>query len=355
MATRHPVAVLGMGPRGFEHARAVAALPERYELKAVCDLKPERLGAALTELGRIGVHQVRGYSSAKEMLRRERPEVFCFTTPPNLRLPLVETAIAGGVKAVSYEKPMALSLAEAAKIGEVCAHAGVKQVVSHQHKFGVHWQKVRELVASGELGRVHTLHANSKGWYLWYITHLVDGVMFLNDWARGRWVVGHAHGRSKLDADHPSPEYVMGHIGFENGVRGLFECGPLSPGREGRNEFWLNAGVWVYGTEGYAEIVVGSGWRAVTRRRGAISGWGVAFREIEDTTEHYRLLADWLEDESKVHPCRGEIAYHGLELSLAMILSSLEQRTVTVPVDPAIPIVERMCRELPGDPFVGEG
>ena len=41
--------------------------------------------------------------------------------------------------------------------------AGVKAVVSHQHRYGEHYKKVKEIVASGALGRVHTVYGTADG------------------------------------------------------------------------------------------------------------------------------------------------------------------------------------------------
>ncbi len=43
------------------------------------------------------------------------------------------------------KKPMALSMNEAIEIRKAVNAAGVKTVVSHQHRYGQHYQKVKEL------------------------------------------------------------------------------------------------------------------------------------------------------------------------------------------------------------------
>ncbi len=61
---------------------------------------------------------------------------------------------------------MAISFNEAAEITSTCRQAGVKTVVSHQIKYGSHFQRVKEVIESGSLGRVHTVYGSTLGWLL---------------------------------------------------------------------------------------------------------------------------------------------------------------------------------------------
>lgn len=336
---KYTVAILGCGPRGRQHATAFLDNADRFELVAACDRDTERL-QLLTSI-REGIEP---FTDGERMLSKVKPDVFCFATLPNLRLELVELGVRHGVKAIAYEKPMATSLGEARRIRDLCEKAGVKTLVSHQHKYGSHWRKVKAIIDNGDIGAIHTIHATAKGWLLQYGTHLVDYMIFLNGGHRGTGVVGHVHGKDKLADSHPSPDYAMAHFEFENGVRGILECGTCAPDQPGNNSFWMNAGATVYGSEGYAQVMVGSGWRAVTKSSsGLIEGSG-GFNIAKDQPPYIRDLADWLDDSTQIHPCNGEITYHGFELVMGICLSGLERRRVTIPLelpDP-IPIMERL-------------
>lgn len=341
---RYKVAILGGGARGREHAAAFAANADRFEIVAVCDRdRPRREGLVAQ------VPAARPYGNPAKMLADEHPDVFCFATQPDLRFAMIELGVMHRVAAIAYEKPMATSLAEARRIADLCEKASVKTIVSHQHKYGAHWRKAREIIDAGEIGRVHSIHATSKGWFLHYITHLIDCAMFLIGPTRGQWVVGQASGRGKLDNNHPSPDYVLGQIAFDNGVRGIFECGQPSPDQPTVQSFWHNAGATVYGSEGYVRVIVGYGWQAVTKSSGGkmICGEG-GFDVAKDQPLYIRDLADWLDDPAKVHPCNGQISYHGFEMSMGMLLSSLQRRIVPVPVDvPDTPALDQLRQQLP--------
>jgi len=329
MNKTYRVAMLGCGGRGRAHTNGFMQTRDRTALVALCDKDTDRLKARAEECGVTAT-----YTDGDEMLEREKPDIFCFSTLPQIRLPVIEMGIRHHVPMIIYEKPMALTLAEAARIDRLTRDAGIKTVVSHQHKYGQHWQKVRELVAGGDIGQVHTIHATSKGWHLQYATHLIDYILFLNGPEhRGEWVIGQSDG-GHFDDTHPSPDYTFGQIQFANGVRGIVECGSLAPDQPHDQPFWFNAGATVYGSAGYARVVVGYGWEARTQRSRGERVYGEGgFNDTLDQPPFILDAAAWLDDDAQVHPCNGDITYHGFELTMGILWSSLEGRRIDVPVD----------------------
>ena len=196
----YKVVVVGTGKRGKHHALAFENNP-RFELAGLADSSLEQLAKAA---GELGVHKtsLQPLALAKEI----QPDVFCFCTPPGIRLELIRVGIACGAKLIAYEKPMALSMTEAIEIRKAVNAAGVKTVVCHQHRYGQHYQKVKEIVESGALGRIHTIHAHAGGWFLHLFTHLVEYMRWYNGYARAEWVMAQAAGRGKLSDNHPTPD-----------------------------------------------------------------------------------------------------------------------------------------------------
>ena len=350
---RYKAVVVGCGPRGRDHAKCFLKNSERFELAAICDQDGARLETTHGELKASPWNAtVKGYKDAKEMIERERPDVFCFAMLPGVRWPLIELALKYDfIKAIAYEKPMALSLGEAEKIHTSCKARGVKTVVAHIHKYAGHWRKVKELMDRGEIGTVHTLHASSLGWAMQYSTHLVDYLLWLNGGSRAKWVVGHAHGKGKLENEsHTSPDYVMAQFECENGVRCIFESGTLAPNLPpGKLNFWLDAGATVHGSDGYAQVVVGGGWRAATKTSGGLSSSSdVKFHQLEDGYQYIADLAKWLDNDECLHPCNNEVTYHGYQIVMGACLSALERRKVDLPIlDTSVDIFERMKKEFP--------
>ena len=142
------VVVVGMGKRGMHHAAAFAA-NERFELVGICDIDQKRLDDAAGKLGgpKTG-------TDAAALAKALKPDVFCFCTLPNLRLPLIKAGIESGAKLIAFEKPVAMTSAEGIEMKQALDRAGVKAVVSHQHRYGEHYKKVKAIIASGAIGQV---------------------------------------------------------------------------------------------------------------------------------------------------------------------------------------------------------
>jgi predicted dehydrogenase len=338
---RYRAVLVGCGGRGQSHALGLLANPDRFDLVALCDRDAERLGALAAKLG-----ITRGYSDAAAMLATERPDLLCFATPPAVRLELVELGIRHGVRAIAFEKPLALTLAEARSIVTLCAD-GVKAVVCHQLKHATHWRRVKEIVDRGDIGAICSFHATARPSMLRVGTHLVDAMLWLGAGARATWVLGQAHGRAAYLEDHPCPDHVAGVVEFANGVRGVLEIGSLAPHHLADAEFWGDVAVTVSGTEGHARVVLGRGWEAVTRWSAGRVESGPA-DGTPGEPEHLRLLADWLDDPRHVHPSNLETSYQGLEILMGLALSSLERRRVDLPIHGTPEsILERLRDALP--------
>lgn len=327
--------IVGAGQRGSEHAHAAAALPEHYELAAICDMNQERLTALATSLKETHGLTPRLYSDAEKMLTDEQPDIFCFCTHADIRLPLVELGLRFPcVKAIAFEKPIALSLKEARTIMDKCQKAGVKVFIAHIHPYGAQWQKVKSLVSSGAIGRLERLEGASVGWLMVYGTHVIDAMIWLAD-SKVKSVWGHVHGNNLLnDPYHPSPDHTSSRLRFENGVFGNLECGsdaPMQP--PGNLWIWVDMGVCAYGSEGYAHAITGAGWRAVTKDvPGLQSDTTSGFNQTQSTVPYLAELAEWLNDDSLSPRCSGEKALHGFEVAIAIWISAIEKRRVDLPL-----------------------
>ena len=103
----YTVVVAGMGKRGTHHAGAFQK-NGRFRLVGLCDIDAGRLEAAAKK---FGVSETSADAAA--LVKKTRPDIFCFCTLPDLRLPLVRAGVEAGVKLIAYEKPTALSTNEA--------------------------------------------------------------------------------------------------------------------------------------------------------------------------------------------------------------------------------------------------
>src|SRR4051812_27028883 len=152
------VVVVGMGKRGVHHATAFAA-SDRFELAGIASRDQKRLDAALSKLG-----AVKSSRDASRLVAEVKPDVFCFCTPPDVRLPLIQMGIASGAKLIAFEKPVAMTSTEGMAMKNALDASGIKAVVSHQHRYGEHYQKVHSIIGSGGIGTVHTVYGTATGW-----------------------------------------------------------------------------------------------------------------------------------------------------------------------------------------------
>lgn len=342
----YKVIVVGLGKRGMHHAKFFKANP-RFELAGISGRDPVKLAKAVAELG-----VTRMSTDAATLSREIKPDVFCFCTPPSVRLDLIRTGIQSGAKLIAYEKPMALSMNEAIEIRKTVESAGVKTVVSHQHRYGQHYRKVKEIISSGAIGHVHTVYGHSDGWMMQIFTHLADYMRWYNENAPAEWVMGQAAGRGKLTDNHPSPDYIAGFIQFANGVRGVVECGAGAPDVPEVDYWWRKNRIGAQGTEGFAEVLTGGGWRAVARdQTGVISGEGCMNYDL-DMPPYIEDIARWLDDDAAVHPCNGESAYRGFEIMMALVRSVIERGQIKLPLGPGEPELEALARVLPNLPVL---
>lgn len=336
--------VVGVGKRGKHHASAFQANP-RFELVGLCDIDEARLKAAAEEFGNPAIG-----TDAAALVAETKPDVFCFTTMPTIRYDLIRVGVEGGAKLIAYEKPMALSTTEARRIMQHVRDAGVKTVVSHQHRYGEHYRKVKEVIESGAIGRVHTVYGHATGWMLHMMTHMIDYARWYNGNADAEWVMGQAAGRGKFSDPHPSPDYVAGIIQFANGVRGYIETGAGAPDVPEVDYWWRKCRVGAQGTDGFAEVLTGGGWRAVTKS-GEMSGEGCMNYDL-DMPPYIQDMADWLDDDAAVHPCNGEDAYKGFEIMMAICRSAAHGGQVALPLADGPAEMEELKKALSDAPVL---
>ncbi len=338
---KYSVVVVGLGKRGMHHAQAFYN-NERFEIVGLCDIDRDRLEAAAKQFG-----QPQTNTDAQALLKNVRPDVFCFCTLPQIRLELIRLGVESGARLIAFEKPIALSMNEGLQVMDMVRQGNARTVVSHQHRYGDHYRKVKEIISSGAIGRVHTVYGTATGWMMHMLTHLIDYIRWFNDNAEAEWVVGQASGKEKLKDNHPSPDYIAGLIQFTNGVRGIVESGEGAPDVPEVDYWWRKCRIGAQGTEGFAEVLTGGGWRAVTRdSKGVISGPG-CMDYAHDMPPYVQQIADWLDDPKKIHPCNGESAFKGFEIMMAICRSAVARGKVKLPLGQGEPELEALAKALP--------
>jgi predicted dehydrogenase len=336
---RYKVIVVGMGKRGMHHAAAFQA-NNRFEVVGICSRDKAKLDAAAPKLGNPQIS-----TDVRALAKAVKPDIFCFCTPPSVRVDLIQAGIESGAKLIAFEKPVALTSAEGLKIKNMLDAAKVKAVVSHQHRYGEHYRKVHEVIVSGALGRVHTVYGTATGWMMHMLSHLIDYATWFNPGAKAQWVMAQAAGRGKLGDSHPSPDYIAGFVHFSNGVRGIIECGAGAPDVPEVPYWWRKCRIGAQGTDGFAEVLTGGGWRAVTKT-GSSSGEG-SMNYDHDMPAYVQEMADWLDDEKKVHACNFQSAWDGFEIMMAFCRSVVEGGQIASPLTTGMDEIAALKETLP--------
>jgi hypothetical protein len=151
-----------------------------------------------------------------------------------------------------------------------------------------------------------------------------------------------------------SPDTIAGIVQFAGGAQGWIECGAGAPDVPEVDAWWRKCRIGAQGTEGFAEVLTGGGWRAITRKDGFISGPGGMNYDL-DMPPYIQEMADWLDDDRKVHSCNGESAYAGFEIAMAIIRSAVGGGQVKLPLGPGEPEIESLKRALADRPVLLSG
>lgn len=158
MAGRLKVAVVGAGfsnsPDGREnwavraHLPALKALPELYEVAAVCTTRMESAKVAAEHFG-----VPHAFDSVERMLR-ELPQidVVCCSVRPVFHHQVVMPALRAG-KHVYCEQPLGVTTAQAQQMADLARENKVRTILGHQTHYEPASLQMAELVRAGYIGR----------------------------------------------------------------------------------------------------------------------------------------------------------------------------------------------------------
>lgn len=116
-----------------------------------------------TEIGQVTARSIASYSeitnSMDDALRNDQIQGVALATPAETHADLAIQAMQAG-KDVFVEKPMALTLEDAEKMKKVAEATGRILMVGHLLEFHPAVLKLREMIASGELGTINYIYSN---------------------------------------------------------------------------------------------------------------------------------------------------------------------------------------------------
>jgi len=150
------LAVIGTGRMGSVHVRNIVRHVPEADLVSICDI---RLDVAQSVADELGIkHVVEDYH---ELLADPELDAVLIAASTNAHDYIMKDAAQAG-KHIFCEKPLALELEKIDESLEVVEKAGVKLQVGFNRRFDKSFQKVKEIVDSGEIGHPCILHITSR-------------------------------------------------------------------------------------------------------------------------------------------------------------------------------------------------
>ena len=166
------VGIIGCGRISRFHGMPAAAQPN-VELRAVCDLIPDRAKQMAKLFG-----APKTYTDYKEMIKKEKLDVVHICLPHYLHAPVAIDAMKMGCDVLT-EKPMAISMEQAEEMVKTAKKTKHKLGVIFQNRYNAGSQLVKQCLESGRLGAIKAAKCNVT----WYRP---NGYYTESDW-KGTW------------------------------------------------------------------------------------------------------------------------------------------------------------------------
>lgn len=145
---RLKVGIIGQGRSGRNiHAYFVAKLPELYQIAAVSDPMEDRRAKAVEDF------QCDAYADYRELFARDDLDLIVNATPSHMHVPVSLEILENGFN-VLCEKPLARRVSDVDKLIEASQKAGKILAVYQQSRYSPAFEKIREIIDSGSIGRV---------------------------------------------------------------------------------------------------------------------------------------------------------------------------------------------------------
>lgn len=358
-------ALIGCGRIATNHIKA--ALNNKLELTAVCDVLPDKMEALLAKHGLEKDASILRYTDYKAMLA-EHPEIqlASIATESGLHAEIALYCIDRGVNLI-IEKPMAMSIADADEIIRRAEAKHVKVSACHQNRFNIAVQRLRKAVEAGRFGRlshgsIHVRWNRNKGYYAqapWRGTWAQDGGALMNQCIHGidllRWMMGgevaSVYGQTRQQLHHylEAEDVGMAVVTFKNGavatIEGTTNVYPQN----------LEETLYIFGEFGTVKL----GGKSTNN----IDVWDFADETDEDKANkgleeaasnvygngHTSLFADVMEAVENDRPpyVDAKAGRDALEMVLAIYKSAAEGRAVSLPLTEcsSMDFVGRFCHD----------
>lgn len=149
------IAVVGLGKMGLSHFALVNAHPNTETL--ACDAT-----GFLVDILNKNLPQTKIYTKYEDLLAQGNLDAVVIATPSRMHAPMVRAALARGIH-VFCEKPFCLDWQEAEELAAIAEGKGLINQVGYHYRYVGAFQRMKEILDSGALGRVSHVLAEAYG------------------------------------------------------------------------------------------------------------------------------------------------------------------------------------------------
>jgi predicted dehydrogenase len=350
------IGIVGLGNMGSGHLKYLGKDEvSGAELTAVCDNRPEQLERAKKTLK----DSVRGFSSAEEMFASGSVDGVIIATPHYYHSPMAIEAFKHGLHVLS-EKPAGVYTKQVREMNEAAAKSGKVFGIMFNQRTNPIYQKLRDMITSGELGEIRRTNWIITNWYRsqsyydsggWRATWAGEGggVLLNQDphqldlW---QWTVGMMPTRVRAFCQFGKyrnievEDDVTAYVEYANGATGVFIT--TTGEAPGTNRYEI--------TGDRGKIVIENNQMTFHRLRvpepqfnreykggfGQPECWKIDIPVSGDRSDgHKRITQNWTDAINKGTKllAPGEEGIKGLTLSNAMHLSTWTDNWVNLPID----------------------
>lgn len=230
-------ALIGCGRISPNHM--AAAINNKLEIVAVCDIVPEKMDSILEKFN-LNNSNIKRYSDYKQMIENEKLDLIGIATESGKHAGIAIDCINKGINVI-IEKPIALSIEDADKIINASKENNVVVCANHQNRFNKAIKKVRENLEAGKFGKLmygtaHIIWNRGKDYYTqapWRGTWEQDGGALMNQCIHNidllRWMMGDEIEEVFAYTDNLIHDFIdaedlgLALIKFKNGSYGMIE------------------------------------------------------------------------------------------------------------------------------------
>ena len=327
----YKVAVVGAGSISQAHMNGYNLNKDRVEVVGVVD--PYKI--AQDEF-KDQYSIKNSYSSIDDLFNDCTPDIVSICTWHSLHHVQTIDIAKRGVKAIICEKPMAIGSGPAQEMLDACKENDVELIISHQRRFTPGWEKAKEIVDSGLIGKIQFVELKALEGLLNWATHNIDGSRYIIGDPETKWVFGAVERTTnKYERNTVIEDACMGLFEYTNGIQ-TFVQSDLNQ-YDYKSKWKTNHPIVIRGEKGVLDVTEyeiqmlgdGKGWKIIPadKPKEKIDPIGG-----ETNGKLVKELIEVLDGEISNHRCSGDNAKKTLDIMMSIYQSARTNEKVNFPV-----------------------